>query len=426
MCSFSQTQTNCKSNMTISTILAMLIAINVELNVVGTDIPLSMAILLLSPFSILNKVSRREQFSLFLICICLYILILSLFGFTFYGNFDLKKALLSISYLLLPTAAFFVGQNFLSDPADWRNFSRKCAIYGSILSLSIVVTQTMSDTGVRVLVEKNVNGIDILGEAVGGSLFGLPIYAAWGIHSLISFIFLMLFLKINELKFIKVKSKFGAFLVIGMIADFYLIIFSFSRGIYLSVLLVALIIFIRKPEFRLKIIFGSILLVAAAAILILNNDVAYSYIIAKSLAESGVGDKTFLDSITTGRASLYFYALADIFSNPILGTLFNGYALHGIERVTFGDEPLSSSSHNVILTLLWKGGLLFALPYALFNIRLWRDALTSASRFRFVNYSLVALMLGMGMTWDILYVLNIGIYYFMVLGAQFKPRQTTT
>jgi O-antigen ligase len=204
-----------------------------------------------------------------------------------------------------------------------------------------------------------------------------------------------------------------------MAADLYLIAFSFSRGIYLSLTIWLFLIFLNKPEQRGKIALSSFALLFGMLLVLLNNETAYSYIVSKSSENHEWGNGSLIDSILSGRLSLFGFAIEDFLKNPFLGTMFNGFELNGIERVRFGGAQAMSSPHNIFLTLLWKGGLLFFIPYMYGNLMLWRNVLKRKKNNYIVNYALFALMMGMGMFWDILFVINIGIFHYLILGAQY-------
>ncbi len=127
-----------------------------------------------------------------------------------------------------------------------------------------------------------------------------------------------------------------------------------------------------------------------------------------------------IDDLTTGRFLLATAAARQTLNSPITGNGFSSFDRYASDPLA---KPLrdNSTTHLYYLTLIWKGGLLFFLPFVVFIglaiRRAWR-AMDWRSPESFFPAVAVALALGpFSLTWDLLMVPSAGALAWFLLGA---------
>ncbi len=136
------------------------------------------------------------------------------------------------------------------------------------------------------------------------------------------------------------------------------------------------------------------------------------------------------ESLSTGRQSLLQDALAEVKLSPIFG---NGFASFGRLDPSVGARSALSgnrTAHVQYLTILWKGGLLFFLPYMALLIAFWLRAIRGLLGARredvlLVSIGLIFLFTILSVSWDILLVPSAGALGFFLLGAVSESTRRT-
>jgi O-antigen ligase len=138
---------------------------------------------------------------------------------------------------------------------------------------------------------------------------------------------------------------------------------------------------------------------------------------AAALAE---GD---LDAFSSGRITLYRYAIKDILIDPIFGNGFHGFFLH----ISPGEHAEAiagnNSPHNQFLTAVWKMGLLAGFFYLLFlyecmkNLYLLRRRCERKAIFTGLWILMVVYLVVFCSFWDVLLVPLIGMFLMFLLGG---------
>lgn len=127
------------------------------------------------------------------------------------------------------------------------------------------------------------------------------------------------------------------------------------------------------------------------------------------------------DQFATGRVELAIAGAKEFMASPLIGNGFSGYGRYsneGLSTVLLAN----SSTHVYFLTLLWKGGLIFFVPFVvmiLFNLKaaIIGTKATEHSAERFFAWSAVLMAFGpMAMAWDILIVPSAGALAFFLFG----------
>jgi len=139
------------------------------------------------------------------------------------------------------------------------------------------------------------------------------------------------------------------------------------------------------------------------------------------------------EKLSTGRESILQDSLTEVSLSPIFGT---GFASFGRIDPDVGARDVKATirtTHVYYLTILWKGGVIFFVPYMALLIALWLPALRrlrAALRERagvreeqvFLAAALVFLFTILSITWDILLVPSAGAFGFFLLGALAEAR----
>lgn len=129
-----------------------------------------------------------------------------------------------------------------------------------------------------------------------------------------------------------------------------------------------------------------------------------------------------VDRFTSGRLELAVEGLKQIIKSPLIGNGFSGYSRLGTSNSSSTLEK-NTSTHIYYLTLLWKGGLLFFIPFMtmiLMNFsRAWklRVKVKACPEWIFAWATVIMAFIPMVLTWDILIVPSAGALAFFLLGV---------
>lgn len=126
-----------------------------------------------------------------------------------------------------------------------------------------------------------------------------------------------------------------------------------------------------------------------------------------------------MESVTTGRTILWKAALKEVVHSPIFGNGFAGYGR--FYPVVTGTN---TTAHCYYLTILWKGGIVFVVPFAFFIALAFRRAWqhrVAGSEWYFAATAVVLIFLLPSLTWDILMIPSAGALAWFVLGLLQGP-----
>jgi hypothetical protein len=128
------------------------------------------------------------------------------------------------------------------------------------------------------------------------------------------------------------------------------------------------------------------------------------------------------DAFATGRVELAIQGIKDVRHSPFIGNGFSNYSKYSSEGLN-SIIAANSSTHIYYLTLIWKGGLIFFIPFMLmlgllFN-NAWRNSkATLRTPDTWFTWSAVLMTFGpMAFAWDILIVPSAGALAFCLLGV---------
>jgi hypothetical protein len=123
------------------------------------------------------------------------------------------------------------------------------------------------------------------------------------------------------------------------------------------------------------------------------------------------------DEISTGRTLLWQAALDEWTRSPLAGNAFAGFGRFGTPPPGIGGNV---TAHNYPINILWKGGLLFAIPFAAFILITLRDAFKARMATPEWVFAATAVLMAFtfpSLLWDILIVPSAGAVAWFMLGA---------
>ncbi|MCO7526407.1 O-antigen ligase family protein [Pseudomonas asiatica] len=148
--------------------------------------------------------------------------------------------------------------------------------------------------------------------------------------------------------------------------------------------------------------------------------------IAPSDSSDSTGTESIIvekaDAFATGRVELAIEGFREVKASPFLGNGFSSYGRYAEAGEKSQALSMNSSTHIYYLTLLWKGGLLFFIPFIAMLLINFKNCLlarhnTAATPERFYSWSAVLMAFGpMAMAWDILIVPSAGALAFFLFG----------
>lgn len=139
-------------------------------------------------------------------------------------------------------------------------------------------------------------------------------------------------------------------------------------------------------------------------------------------AATGNGMVKKADAFATGRVELAIEGFREVVASPLVGNGFSSYGRYASDSEKTQALSLNSSTHIYYLTLIWKGGLIFFIPFVAMLLMNFKNCLaarshTKASPERFYAWSAVLMAFGpMAMAWDILIVPSAGALAFFIFG----------
>ena len=375
---------------------------------------------------------------LFLACIAAGLISVGLMSFTL-GDQLSSRYLFSLTLVLTCPLYFFLGSHLCE---RYCNFDRTLMLLGIVSTGFVVVLAIQviaTDSQVRWYIGE-------LGYTVlNVTLIGLPLYGSFGVMSLASLLVLHLF--VIGAAFSKATRRWEqCVLVSGFAAAAFLVTGSNARSAQLALpyLVVTLGLGAAFGGRQVRVRAGILLAVGGLSVAYSSGRMVEELRIVSSARavlglpetprasasrvaqspgshEAGLRDLD-IENLSTGRKSLLEDALHEIALSPIFG---NGFASYNrIDPGVGWRSRLSGNrtTHIHYLTILWKGGVLFFLPYiALLGAFWWqagRGSLpTMTAGIAFLFAGLVFLFSVLSLSWDILLVPSAGAYAFFLLGA---------
>jgi hypothetical protein len=428
---------------------AVLIGISVALLVpvilftfAGFQVSLTLVLAPLAGLSLL--VAPASLRNLYLVCFAAGVVAMTLAAILF-GTYQLRYAL-SLLLIMTPPLYFFLGWYLCDRCVGFHTLVTILGVIATLFVSTLAIEAIVTDTQVRWYVGElayTVFNVDFL---------GLALYGSFGVLSLACLIVLEMF--VIGAAFMEAAARWlQGLLAVGFGTAVFLATSCNARGAQLVV--VGLIV-----AFGLAAVFGRRAIRPKVAILLAVTIISAAYASSRMIENLRIVDtvrelfhlpveptdfstiqskaaaksKTTsagptlqrhpidFESLSTGRESLLSDSLAEVRRSPIFG---NGFGSFGRVDPNLGMRSLLSgnrTTHVQYLTILWKGGLIFFVPYMALIIEFWRRAIRAAQPdWRedavMIGAGLVCLFTILALSWDILLVPSAGALGFFLLGT---------
>lgn len=376
------------------------------------EVPLSaLACLASVPFYFLIPNIREK----FFITAAFFLSVISvLFNAVFISRNVGAAPFLSLVYFFSPYLLFFSGYRLVRSDEDMSFALRWFSVVFALVSF--VVVSGIFTAGGTVRVE---------GELLG-SLLGMKLYGTYGVNSLAVFFATMFAVMVIHVFYGERRLDIAAVpYLLGMAGLLFLLIGSLSREAILGCgLFVFLsILYLMRRDLVLGLLLGGI--VAALGYVVLDRygeaiGLIWSSKLGVGSSALGEGD---LDAFSSGRITLYRYAVKDILRDPVFGNGFHGFFLHispGLhaEAITENNSP-----HNQFLTAVWKMGVVAGTFYLLFlyrcmkNLFLLHRSERNTAMYTGLWFLMLVYILVFCSFWDVLLVPLIGMFLMFLLGG---------
>lgn len=355
---------------------------------------------------------------------------------------------LAVLVIMIPVSFYFLGR-WMKQRYEMRTVVRWIALWSSVLGIAVAGRLFAIGKPFRTLSEAGYQTLD-------ATFFGLPIFATFGALSLAHLLTLQFTLVIGVILDRSTYSTTRLVCLVGSVALIFLIIKSDTRSAQLALgipIIASMILAIRSRRLRRSLLpLGASVIVAfiVSGVAIRSDETSrlFQTVDALSpktlelpdphvsvagprlgnpdperLARVGVGSSfsgpDVLSALANGRFELIKVAVEDIRHSPFVGQGFGRFG-------RFTDSALprlvgaSTSTHVYFLTLLWKGGLLFALPFlTMIGLMVtavdWRNGSSDNTTRRFVITALLV-MVFLSLFWDVLAVASAGALAFFLFG----------
>jgi len=218
-------------------------------------------------------------------------------------------------------------------------------------------------------------------------------------------------------------SKVERFLALVVVLFLmYLMVFSLSREIILTLVLVAILSLFRYLTFMRAVTMISLvslcLYIGLSSIPIQGS--AWDTKIYQTVNARDLND------LSSGRLELQRIAVEQLLHSPLAGTGFHGYEL------AMAHEDLTGwSTHVYYLTVIWKMGLLGALVFFVFLSKIIKNSLDYSFRTfpeaaKLYSILLCAFLIVMNMLWDVLLAPSIMCLFAFFVGSMCRVDQNST
>ena len=377
------------------------------------DFNLTMALLPLAALAMIRQ--HYDQEAMWLATSALAGLMACLIGAWLWPG-GLARSLLSLMLLLMAPVYFFLGRE-LAATLNPVSIFRSLASFSALFGIAVAGRLLLLGEPLRIYP----NGRSTL----NATFFGLPIFGTFGVLSLVYVFCIQAFLCCGAILAAGNHWALRAFSAVGLAALLFLIAASDARSAQAAGLIlvagVGVYAIARTPAPRSVAQVGlSVVAALAAGYPFLSGSRLVDTFTVAGTIDGAPSSVVARYGVTNGRYEAIELALTEIARSPIIGVGFGTYG-----RVSREPVPrriaLNKSPHIYYLKVLWKGGLLFALPFLFFLLRaaspLWSNWPPQSPEIAFAAGAVVTTLLWLNLWWDILNVPSAGALAFFLLGA---------
>lgn len=341
-------------------------------------------------------------------------------------------------WMMFAASFVFVGASLVR----WRGL-REVAEMTAVTLACVVIASTIS----LIWNGAQVRALDNIGRAyLNVSLMGIPIFGTFGVNSAAPYFAISAGVLIGALYGVRGPARFYLVAAALPLAVF-IAVGSDSRATQIQIIVqigifaLAAIVF-RLPWRRSLSVIALVMLGGALALsstlmkgatsrfALTVSDIAKSNEVkseapqsseeaaanpgAKRSEEIAAAD---LDRITTGRTKIWEVAIQEWRSRPFVGNGFSGFGRFASVPAEF---KVNTTAHSYMLNALWKGGLVFLLPFLFFigsslflAYKNWRP---SPEAFAFLSV-VISVFTAQSLFWDYLILPSGGSLVWYMLGA---------
>ncbi|MDS1309483.1 O-antigen ligase family protein [Marinobacter xiaoshiensis] len=339
----------------------------------------------------------------------------------------LERHFLSLVLIMFSPSFLFLGKyvaksNDISRVLNWLSIF--CSIFLIVISFRILYL------GEAVRIYLGPLGL----AAMNAKFFNWPVFATFGVLSLAHLVCLQAMIICGALIGGKAGLLSSVLMWVALFCASFLITGSESRSaqILLMWILTSIVFYgVRNSGARYKSVVAFVVILMAAG-LAYSNGIEESRMLSSIEAiwenpttqgkpSEGVRLEKKVDQFTTGRIELAVEGIKEVIASPYVGNGFSSYGRYTSTEVSFSLSQ-NTSTHIYYLTLLWKGGLVFFVPFLIMILINLRSAIvgtmaTEGSAERFFAWAAVLMAFGpMALAWDILIVPSAGAVAFFLFG----------
>jgi hypothetical protein len=370
------------------------------------------------------------------------------------GDAFQPRSLLSLVLMMTSPLYFFLGWHLCARFVTFRRLLETLGVVATVFVLALALETIITGSQVRWYMGRA--GFTVLNV----DFFGLPLYGSYGVLSLTSLLVLQTFV-IGAAFIASTVPWRQVALLIGFAAAAFLVMGSNARGPQL-VLPCLFVLLGATALFQRGAIRGRAAMLLAAGLLSIayssarmvepNRLIATVRELLPPPAAAGAGapegrvaavssnessapngrvaavpdledlPPVDLESLSTGRASLLQDSLGEVAASPIVGNGFGSFGRVNRQIEERYGRTLNRTAHLHYLTVLWKGGVLFFVPYMALLGAFWLRAIRGLLPGRrpevlILGAGVVSLFTILSLTWDILLVPSAGALGFFLLGA---------
>ncbi|MCQ4156849.1 hypothetical protein K6T44_03745 [Riemerella anatipestifer] len=249
---------------------------------------------------------------------------------------------------------------------------------------------------------------------LNGTIFGMRLVGSYGVHTLGSQMFIMIFILIFTINKNLLSKKIKLLSLLCILILTYIIIMSLSRELVLGLIILYAFISLKKYgvlKTILMFLFLSLLislfLSDLISIILLNWET--------KITTSRTSD---LNELSSGRLDLQFLALQQIMNNPFFATGFHGYTLDF--RSYKGYDDLEGwSTHVYFLTALWKMGMVAFFFFSLFFYKIViaiKKTVILNREEKTLYYIFIVAFFVVNLFWDALLASNVMMLFLFIVG----------
>ncbi|WP_309082879.1 O-antigen ligase family protein [Chelativorans sp.] len=260
-------------------------------------------------------------------------------------------------------------------------------------------------------------------------ILGLPVFASYGVNSIAPLFCMQAALLCGAI--FSCSNSLRILFSVGLACAIFLVIGSESRASQGALILLALFFggycFWRRqgPWLAYTLIASAVVLAGAAVSIRVDEVTRMAHLVQGSAylmkSKQTHNERTAepahdLSALTTGRTDLWTVAAREFAASPLIGNGFSGFGRF---------EPIgkhlgaNTTPHLYYLNILWKGGLLFAVPFAYFIFLAFKAAWEHRRAYPEWAFSAAAVvaMFAVALTWDILMIPGAGVLTWFLLGS---------